>query len=432
VNIGICGLGTVGSGTFNVLTRNTSLINARAGANIRIAQVAARRINPACDTADVPVTADIFAVASNPEVDVVVELIGGTTVALDLVLAAIGNGKHVVTANKALIALHGNEIFEAARQKSVMVAFEAAVAGGIPIIKTLREGLGANRIEWLAGIINGTSNFILTAMEEQGRSFADALAEAQALGYAEADPTFDVEGIDAAHKLVILASLAFGIPLQFDKVYTQGITGLDLQDLAHARELGYRIKHLGIARETAKGVEVRVHPTLIPDNSLIAEVDGVMNAVMVKGDAVGPTLFYGAGAGAEPTASAVVADIIDVARALNSTPETRVPYLAFSNASFNSTPVIAIEEVETAYYLRMSALDRPGVLSKLASIVSDRGISIEAIIQKRPQPGHDHVCLIMLTNTALERDLVAAVEAIEALDAIAGPVVHIRVEALDK
>jgi len=432
VNIGICGLGTVGSGTFNVLTRNTALIDARAGANIRIAQVAARRINPACDTAEVPMTTDIFAVVNNPDVDVVVELIGGTTVARDLVLEAIRNGKHVVTANKALIALHGNEIFEAARQKSVMVAFEAAVAGGIPIIKTLREGLGANRIEWLAGIINGTSNFILTAMEEQGSAFADALSEAQALGYAEADPTFDIEGIDAAHKLVILASLAFGIPLQFDKVYTQGITNLDLQDLAYARELGYRIKHLGIARETEKGVEVRVHPTLIPDNSLIAEVDGVMNAVMVKGDAVGPTLFYGAGAGAEPTASAVVADIIDVARALNSAPETRVPYLAFSNASFNGTPIIAIEEVETAYYLRMSALDRPGVLSKLASIMSDRGISIEAIIQKRPLPGEDHVRLIMLTNTALERDLVAAVEAIEALDAIAGPVVRIRVEALDK
>src|SRR5690606_1883698 len=313
VNIGICGLGTVGSGTFNVLTRNTALINARAGAHIRIVQVAARRANPACDTADVALTPDIFAVASNPEVDVVVELIGGTTVARDLVLEAIRHGKHVVTANKALIAHHGNEIFEAARQQSVMVAFEAAVAGGIPIIKTLREGLGANRIEWLAGIINGTSNFILTAMEEQGRAFGDALAEAQQLGYAEADPTFDVEGIDAAHKLVILASLAFGIPLQFDKVYTQGITGLDLQDLAYARELGYRIKHLGIARQTDKGVEVRVHPTLIPDNSLIAEVDGVMNAVMVKGDAVGPTLFYGAAAGAEPTASAVVADIIDVA-----------------------------------------------------------------------------------------------------------------------
>jgi len=432
VKIGICGLGTVGSGTFNVLTRNAALINARAGARIEIVQVAMRRPNPGCDTADVELTPDIFAVARNPEVDVVVELIGGTTTALELVLAAIDNGKHVVTANKALIALHGNQIFEAAGKKSVMVAFEAAVAGGIPIIKTLREGLGGNRIEWLAGIINGTSNFILTAMEEQGRAFGDALAEAQALGYAEADPTFDIEGIDAAHKLAILASLAFGIPLQFDKVYTQGITGLDLQDLAYARELGYRIKHLGIARETGKGVEVRVHPTLIPENSLIAEVDGVMNAVMVKGDAVGPTLFYGAGAGAEPTASAVVADIIDVARALNSAPETRVPYLAFGNASFNSTPVIPIEDGETAYYLRMSALDRPGVLSSLAQIMSDRGISIEAIIQKRPQPGDDHVPLIMLTNIAVAGDLMAAVGAIEALDAIAGPVVHIRVEALDK
>lgn len=422
----------MGGGTFNVLTRNTALINARAGANIQIVQVAARRINPVCDTGSVSVTEDIFAVATNPAVDVVVELIGGTTVARDLVLEAINSGKHVVTANKALIALHGNEIFEAARKKSVMVAFEAAVAGGIPIIKTLREGLGANRIEWLAGIINGTSNFILTAMEEQGRAFDDALAEAQALGYAEADPTFDVEGIDAAHKLVILASLAFGIPLQFDKVYTQGIRSLDLQDIAYARELGYRIKHLGIARQTDKGVEVRVHPTLIPNNSLIAEVDGVMNAVMVKGDAVGPTLFYGAGAGAEPTASAVVADVIDVARALNSVPEARVPYLAFSNASFNATRIIPIDEVETAYYLRMTALDKPGVLSKVASIMSDRGISIEAIIQKRPKAGEDHVPLIMLTNTALEKDLMAAVSAVEELEGIVGSVVHIRVEALDK
>lgn len=422
----------MGSGTFNVLTRNTALINARAGANIRIVQVGARRDNPATDIRGVAITRDIFAVARNPEVDVVVELIGGTTTARELVLEAIENGKHVVTANKALIAQYGNEIFAAANKKGVMVAFEAAVAGGIPIIKTLREGLGANRIEWLAGIINGTSNFILTAMAEQGRAFDEVLAEAQARGYAEADPTFDVEGIDAAHKLVILAALAFGIPLQFDKVFTEGIRKLDLQDVAYARELGYRIKSLAIARQTEKGVELRVHPTLVPDNCLIAEVDGVMNAVMVKGDAVGPTLFYGAGAGDEPTASAVVADIIDVARALNVAPEARVPYLAFTNISFNGLSVLPVEEVETAYYLRMQALDRPGVLSKVATIMSDHGISIEAIIQKSPKPGQEHVPLIMLTNKSVERELMAAVKSIEALEAIAAPVVHIRVEALDK
>lgn len=432
VRIGICGLGTVGSGTFNVLTRNTALINARAGANIQIIQVGARRDNPAADTGSVAITRDVFDVVRNPDVDVVVELLGGTTTAKELVLEAIANGKHVVTANKALIAQFGNDIFAAANKKGVMVAFEAAVAGGIPIIKTLREGLGANRIEWLAGIINGTGNFILTAMAEQGRAFDEVLAEAQARGYAEADPTFDVEGIDAAHKLVILAALAFGIPLQFDKVFTEGIRNLDLQDVAYARELGYRIKHLGIARQTDKGIELRVHPTLIPDNCLIAEVDGVMNAVMVKGDAVGPTLFYGAGAGDEPTASAVVADIIDVARALNVPPEARVPYLAFTNTSFNGLQVLPIDEVETAYYLRMQALDKPGVLSAVATIMSDRGISIEAIIQKSPKPGEQHVPLIMLTSKSQESQLQAAVAAIEGLAAIAGKVVRIRVELLDK
>lgn len=432
VNIGLCGLGTVGSGTFNVLSRNTALINARSGSDIRIVQVGARRENPACELGDVPYTRNIFEVVSNPEVHIVVELIGGTTVARELTLAAIANGKHVVTANKALIAEHGNEIFEAARQQAVMVVFEGAVAGGIPIIKTLREGLGANRIEWLAGIINGTGNYILTAMEERGIAFGEALQEAQVLGYAEADPAFDVDGTDAAHKLVILASLAFGIPLQFEKVYTEGISNLDLQDVAYARELGFRIKHLGIARETEKGVEVRVHPTLIPVNSLVAEVDGVMNAVMVKGDAVGPTLFYGPGAGDEPTASAVVADIIDVARALHCTPEARVPYLAFNAGDYNGTPVLGMEEVTTAYYLRMHALDKPGVLTRVASIMSDRGISIEAIIQKRPAEGQDHVPLIMLTNQALERELMAAAREVERLDAIAGDVIHLRVEYLDK
>ncbi len=432
VRIGICGLGTVGSGTFNVLTRNTALINARAGADIQIIQVGARRDNPAADTGRVEVTRDIFAVVRNPLVDVVVELVGGTTIARELVLEAIDNGKHVVTANKALIAQYGNEIFAAANRKGVMVAFEAAVAGGIPIIKTLREGLGANHIEWLAGIINGTSNFILTAMEEQGRDFEEVLAEAQARGFAEADPTFDVEGIDAAHKLVILAALAFGIPLEFDKVYTEGIRNLDLKDVAYARELGYRIKSLAIARQSPTGIELRVHPTLIPDNSLVAEVDGVMNAVMVKGDAVGPTLFYGAGAGDEPTASAVVADIIDVARALNVAPEARVPYLAFTNISFNGLRVLPIAQCETAYYLRMQVVDKPGVLSKVATIMSDRGISIEAIIQKRPKPGDLEVPLILLTNKALESELMAAVADVEQLAAVQGRVVRIRVESLDK
>jgi homoserine dehydrogenase len=432
VNIGICGLGTVGSGTFNVLTRNTALINSRAGTDIRIVQVGARRDHPSVKTNGVAVTRDIFEVARNPEVDILVELVGGTTTARELVLEAISHGKHVVTANKALIAEFGNEIFAAANEKGVMVAFEAAVAGGIPIIKTLREGLGANRIEWLAGIINGTGNFILTSMEEQGRAFDDVLAEAQARGYAEADPTFDVEGIDAAHKLVILASLAFGIPLQFDKVFTEGISALSLEDVAYARELGFRIKHLGIARQTDQGIELRVHPTLIPDSCLVAEVDGVMNAVMVKGDAVGPTLFYGAGAGDEPTASAVVADIIDVARALNVPPQARVPYLAFTNTSFNGLKVLPIEEVETAYYLRLQALDKPGVLSRVATIMSDRGISIEAIIQKSPRAGEEHVPLIMLTSKALESSLMAAVSDIEGLSAIMGKVVRIRVEMLDK
>ncbi len=432
VNIGICGFGTVGSGTFAVLNRNRELIRARSGCDIRVAQLAARRQILSSNLDSVSVIRDIFQVVENPGIDVVVELIGGTTTARELVMKAISRGKHVVTANKALIAVHGNEIFAAARDHQVIVAYEAAVAGGIPIIKSLREGLGANRIEWLAGIINGTGNFILTAMQEEGRKFDEVLRQAQALGYAEADPAFDVEGIDAAHKLVILASLAFGIPLQFDRVFTEGISAIELQDMEFARELGYRIKHLGIARETESGVELRVHPTLIPDTSLIAEVDGVMNAVMVKGDAAGPTLYYGAGAGAEATASAVVADIIDVSRSLNCSPEARVPFLAFSDASFNGKPVLAIEDVETAYYLRMQVLDRPGVLSQIASIMSDRGISIEAIIQKQPRPGENHVALIMMTNRAREAELMAAVKQIEKLDSQAGKIIQLRVETLDR
>lgn len=430
VKIGICGLGTVGSGTVNVLTRNGRVINARAGCDITITQIAARRDNPNCDTASFNITRDIFAVADNPEIDILVELIGGTTVAKDLVLRAIANGKHIVTANKALIAHHGNEIFAAANAKGVTVAFEAAVAGGIPIIKAIREGLSANKIEWLAGIINGTGNFILTEMRDKGRAFDDVLKEAQALGYAEADPTFDVEGIDAAHKLVILASLAFGIPLQFDKVFTEGITHISPQDVTYAEELGYRIKHLGIARRSSNGIELRVHPTLIPEKRLIANVDGVMNAIVVKGDAVGPTLYYGAGAGAEPTASAVIADIVDVARTLTADPEHRVPYLGFQQENLRDKAILPIEDVETAYYLRMSALDKPGVLSKVAQILSDSGISIEALIQKEAKDDEETVPLILLTNRALEKHIVAAITTIETLDSITAPVTRIRMESL--
>lgn len=430
VKVGICGLGTVGAGTFNVLARNQVEISARVGCDINVTHIGARRDNPDVDIADTQISRDIFAVAEDPSIDILVELIGGTTVAKDLILKAIDNGKHVVTANKALIAEHGNEIFAAAALKGVSVAFEAAVAGGIPIIKAIREGLAGNKIEWLAGIINGTGNFILTEMREKGRDFSDVLEEAQALGYAEADPTFDVEGIDAAHKLVILASLAFGIPLQFEKVFTEGITKISADDVNYAEELGYRIKHLGVARRTADGVELRVHPTLIPEKRLIANVNGVMNAVLVKGDAVGPTLYYGAGAGSEPTASSVVADIIDVARTLSADPKHRVPYLAFQPDAMNDTPVLGIESVETAYYLRMFAEDKPGVLSKIAQILSDTGISIEAIIQKEPAEGQSSVPLIILTSRAIEKDLVSAVSQVEALGSIEGNVTRIRVESL--
>ncbi|MBQ0720692.1 MAG: homoserine dehydrogenase [Gammaproteobacteria bacterium] len=431
VNIGICGLGTVGSGTFNVLARNAALINARAGCDIQVSVVGARRDNASCDTSQVVVERDVFALTSRPDVDIIVELIGGTTTAKELVLQAIANGKHVVTANKALIAEYGNEIFAAAEKQGVCVAYEAGVAGGIPIIKALREGLSANKIEWLAGIINGTGNFILTEMRDKGRDFADVLAEAQQLGYAEADPAFDVEGTDAAHKLVILASIAFGMPLRFDAVFTEGITEIQPEDVVYAQELGYRIKHLGIAKQREDGVELRVHPTLIPERQLIAQVNGVMNAVMVKGDAVGPTLYYGAGAGAEPTASAVVADIVDVARSLAAPVESRVPALGFSSAAIVDPGVLDIGEIETAYYLRASVLDQPGVLSSVAQIMSQRGISIEAIIQKEPRSGATDVPLIMLTNTTREQNLRDAVEEIEALASVNGTVVKIRLESLD-
>ncbi len=433
VTVGLLGLGTVGGGTFNVLRRNAGEIARRAGRGIEITHAAARDYDPArlpgIDT--IKVSDDAFAVVNDSDVDIVVELIGGYEPARELVLQAIANGKHVVTANKALIATHGNEIFAAAQAQGVMVAFEAAVAGGIPIIKALREGLSANRINWIAGIINGTGNFILTEMRDKGRDFADVLAEAQALGYAEADPTFDVEGIDAAHKLAILGSLAFGIPLQFDKVYTEGISHITREDVAYAGQLGYRIKHLGITRRTANGVELRVHPTLIPDRRLIANVDGVMNAVLVNADAVGPTLYYGAGAGSEPTASAVVADIIDVARTLTVDPENRVPHLAFQPDALSDIPVLSMDDVETAYYLRLCARDQPGVMADITRILGDAGISIEAILQKEPAEGETRVPVILLTRTVREQQMNAAIKAIEALDTIEGTVTRIRMEHLD-
>ena len=431
VNIGICGLGTVGGGTLNVLRDNAELITARAAARLQVIHVGARHDSPACDLAGIRVSQDIFEVARDPEVDILVELIGGTTVARELVEAAIIAGKHVVTANKALIAEFGNEIFALAEKHGVEVRYEAAIAGGIPIVKALREGLAANRIEWLAGIINGTGNYILTEMRDRGREFADVLAEAQALGYAEADPAFDVEGTDAAHKLVILASLAFGMPLQFDAVYTEGITELTTQDVGYALELGYIIKHLGIAKQTDEGVELRVHPTLIPDDLLLADVDGIKNAILVEGSAVGPTLYYGAGAGARPTASAVVADLIDLARDVGVGVSARLPALGVALADLRSLPIIPIEKVKTPWYLRMEVEDKPGVLSKVASIFSEQGISIEALIQRAPGQGQTLVSLIVLTNKAPQDSVDIAVCEIEALETINGKVTRIRVEALD-
>ena len=431
VNIGICGLGTVGGGTFKVLQRNSDLISARAQADIAVVHVGARRDNPDCELGQTRVSRDIFDVVRDPEVDIVVELIGGTTVARELIEAAIRNGKHVVTANKALIAEFGNEIFALAGEHGVVVRYEAAVAGGIPIIKALREGLAGNRIEWLAGIINGTGNFILTEMRDKGRDFADVLAEAQALGYAEADPTFDVEGIDAAHKLVILASLAFGIPLEFEAVYTEGITGITRKDVEHAEDLGYRIKHLGVAKQSEKGVELRVHPTLIPQQRLLANVDGVKNAVLVEGDAVGPTLYYGAGAGAEPTASAVIADIVDLARDISAGQVCRVPALGVAADSIKRLPIVPMSDVATAWYLRLEAQDKPGVMSQVASLFGEQGISIEALIQKAPAAGQDRVPVIVVTNIAAQGDLETAVRAIEALPTINGSITRIRVETLD-
>ena len=433
VHIGLLGLGTVGGGTARVLKRNAEEIARRAGRGIVVTHAAGLGLdsaNPPEGTAHARLTTDAFQVVRDPDVQVVVELIGGYSPAKELVLEAIAHGKHVVTANKALIALHGNEIFAAAQEKGVMVAFEAAVAGGIPIIKAVREGLAANRIQWIAGIINGTGNFILTEMKDKGRAFDDVLQEAQALGYAEADPTFDVEGVDAAHKLTILGSLAFGIPLQFDRCYTEGIRFVTPGDVRYAEELGYRIKHLGVTRRTEHGVELRVHPTLIPEKRLIANVDGVMNAVLVQGDAVGPTLYYGAGAGAEPTASAVVADLVDVVRVLTADPENRVPHLAFQPGELTDLPVLPVEEIETAYYLRLKAKDEPGVMAEVTRILSDQGISIEAVLQKAPAGGADQVPVILLTHRVREKNMNAAIALIEALGAVTDRVVRIRVEDL--
>lgn len=434
VKVGLLGLGTVGGGTVNVLRRNAEEITRRAGRGIQVVHAAARDLSKSriCNSEGIRLTAKPIEVVDDPEIEIVVELIGGTDTARDLVNRAIANGKHVVTANKALIARYGNEVFAAARAQGVMVAFEAAVAGGIPIIKAIREGLAGNRIEWLAGIINGTGNFILTEMRDKGRDFADVLAEAQQLGYAEADPTFDVEGIDAAHKLTILAAIAFGIPLQFDKVYTEGITRITREDVNYAEQLGYRIKHLALSRRTAKGIELRVHPTLIPYRRLIANVDGVMNAIVVTGDAVGPTLYYGAGAGAEPTASAVVADLVDVVRALTSDPENRVPHLAFQADALSNFPILPMEEVETAYYLRMQATDRPGVLADVTRILADHSISIEAILQKEPVACMSSVSVIILTQRVLERQMNQALARIQSLDTISGEVTRIRLEHLSR
>src|SRR3954468_2453552 len=432
INVGLLGIGTVGGGTWEVLSRNQAEITRRAGRGIVIAKVADKDVERAkkITGGKVPVTADANEVLTDPSIDIVIELIGGYTIAKDFVLKAIRNGKHVVTANKALLAKHGNEIFAAARERGVLVAFEAAVAGGIPIIKALREGLTANRIEWTGGIITGTSNFILSEMRAKGSSFETALKEAQRLGYAEADPTFDIEGIDAAHKLTIMAAISFGIPMRFKDAYTEGISGLDAADIRYAEELGYRIKLLGITRRTAKGIELRVHPTLIPARRLIANVEGVMNAVLVKGDAVGPTLFYGRGAGAEATASAVVADLVDVTRMATADPEQRVPHLAFQPDQLSNAPILPMEAVHTGYYLRLRALDRPGVLADVTRIFADLDISIDAIFQKEAGEGEDEVDVVILPHVVPEKNVTAAIRRVEALSSIPTPVVRIRLEEL--
>jgi homoserine dehydrogenase len=432
IKVGLLGLGTVGRGTYTVLQRNQEEIRRRAGRGIEVAAVAVRDVKKARDAVGsaLPITSNPQDIVRHPDIDIVVELIGGYEPARTLVLKAIERGKHVVTANKALLALHGNEIFEAASRRGVMVAFEAAVAGGIPIIKALREGLTANRIEWIAGIINGTSNFILSEMRAKGLPFDAVLAEAQRLGYAEADPTFDIEGIDAAHKLTILASIAFGVPINFAAAYTEGISRLAAEDIRYAEQLGYRIKLLGITKRTSKGVELRVHPTLVPMQRLLASVEGAMNAVLVKGDAVGVTLYYGKGAGAEPTASAVVADLVDVTRMHTADPENRVPHLAFQAEHLADLPWLGIEDTATSYYFRMRVADQPGVLADIARILADRRISIDALFQREPSEGENQTDIIMLTHEAVERDVKAAIARIEDLPTVLAPVIRIRQEEL--
>jgi homoserine dehydrogenase len=433
INVGLLGIGTVGGGTFAVLERNREEISRRAGCAITMKMVADKEVDKARRIVGkrATVTADAMDVVGHPDIDIVLELIGGTTVAKDLILRAISNGKHIVTANKALLARHGNEIFAAAQKQDVMVAFEAAVGGGIPIIKSLREGLSANRIEWIAGIVNGTCNFILSEMRERGASFGDALKEAQRRGYAESDPTFDIEGVDAAHKTTIMAAIGFGIPMRFESAYVEGISGLQQDDIRYAEELGYRIKLLGITRRRSKGIELRVHPTLVPARRLIASVEGVMNAILVKGDAVGQTMYYGAGAGAEPTASAVVADLVDVARMLTADPEHRVPHFAFQPGQLADTPILPMGEVETRYYLRMKVQDKPGVLADITRILADQRISIEAMVQKEPRAGEAEVDIIMLTHLTIEKNVDGALARIEKLPVVVGKVTRIRLEELD-
>jgi homoserine dehydrogenase len=432
IKVGLLGIGTVGAGTFHVLKRNQEEIARRAGRCIEIVMVADVNVARAKEIVGdhCMVVADGKQLVDNPDIDIVIELIGGYGVAKELVLKAIANGKHVVTANKALLATHGDEIFKAAQAKGVMVAYEAAVAGGIPIIKALREGLTANRIEWIAGIINGTTNFILSEMRDKGLDFDTVLKEAQRLGYAEADPTFDIEGVDAAHKATLMSSIAFGIPVQFDKAYVEGITKLEAIDIRYAEQLGYRIKLLGIAKRTAGGIELRVHPTLIPAKRLIANVEGAMNAVLVQADAVGATLYYGKGAGAEPTASAVIADLVDITRLADAAPEHRVPYLAFQPHSMADTPVLPISEVTTSYYLRMHVADKLGVLADVTRILAESTISIDAMLQKEPLLGETQTDIIMLTHQTQEKNVEAAIRKIEALPTVLGKVTRIRLEHL--
>ncbi|KAK48946.1 homoserine dehydrogenase [Caballeronia sp. LZ029] len=437
IKVGLLGFGTVGSGTFTVLRRNQEEIKRRAGRGIEIARVAVR--TPAKAEAakqeGIAVTDDFGAVVDDPSIDIVCEMIGGTGFARELVLRAIANGKHVVTANKALLAVHGTEIFEAARAKGVMVAFEAAVAGGIPIIKALREGLTANRIEYIAGIINGTTNYILSEMRDRGLDFATALKAAQELGYAEADPTFDIEGVDAAHKVTIMSAIAFGVPVQFDRAYVEGISKLAAIDIRYAEDLGYRIKLLGIARRTEKGIELRTHPTLIPAKRLLANVEGAMNAVVAHGDAVGTTLYYGKGAGAEPTASAVVADLVDVTRLHTADPEHRVPHLAFQPDSLSNTPILPIDEVTSGYYLRLRVADVTGVLANITRILADKAISIDALLQKESEEvdgaNKGETDIILITHETVEKNVNAAIAEIEALSTVVSKVTKLRMEALN-